>query len=146
LYIWLKLNSFIPIIGICCWSEQPSFYTILSLSHFSKSKISIYLLIYQQIVRSIQAFLVFLGMVTHDPNTIMVQTSKTLRYGICLAPLLYAERTIANYGCHLFWTISRIGSCIPILSKMEKNMIQIILILTNIVILVMNSMVHTSQL
>jgi hypothetical protein len=39
---------------------------------------------------------------------------------------LYVERTIIIYDCNLFYTISRIRSYIPILLKMESNMIQII--------------------
>jgi hypothetical protein len=47
------------------------------------------------------------------------------------------------------WSIFRIGPCIPILSKMERNIIQIIGIkvtLTKIVIMVIGSMTHTSHL
>jgi hypothetical protein len=61
--------------------------------------------------------------------------------------MLYVERTIANYNHHLFNAISRIGSFIPILSKMEDNMIQIteiIITSTKIVISVMGSICHTS--
>jgi hypothetical protein len=38
----------------------------------------------------------------------------------------YDEMIITNNYCHLFQTVSRIGSCIPILSKIKYSMIQII--------------------
>jgi hypothetical protein len=40
--------------------------------------------------------------------------------------MLHVESKITIYDCHLFKKISRIGYCIPILSNMEFNMIQLI--------------------
>jgi hypothetical protein len=61
--------------------------------------------------------------------------------------VLYAKMTIKNHGCLLFEVISRIESCIKVLSKMDCNIIQIIWIIvtfTKIVTSVMGSVAHTS--
>jgi hypothetical protein len=40
--------------------------------------------------------------------------------------VLFIERDIENYDYHLIKTISGIGFCIPILSKMDCSMIQMV--------------------
>jgi hypothetical protein len=59
---------------------------------------------------------------------------------------LHVERIMAIDVCHVFLTTSRIGSCIPILSKMERSMIHVIGVMVDLskFVLVMGSMCHTS--